>query len=103
MNPTFLRLTEGSPIRRIGHERWQRNLAVAMGNALAGYPGNGLRISAAMLLKMPCAPDCEVRMLHMVRAMQGIQVIRLGAANCRALHIEMGLGSVVDQHCLPRT
>jgi epoxyqueuosine reductase len=31
---TFLRLTEGSPIRRIGHERWLRNVAVAMGNAL---------------------------------------------------------------------
>ena len=30
----FLRLTEGSPIRRIGHERWLRNLAVALGNAL---------------------------------------------------------------------
>jgi epoxyqueuosine reductase len=32
---TFLRLTEGSAIRRIGFERWQRNLAVALGNALA--------------------------------------------------------------------
>ena len=31
---TFLRLTEGSPIRRIGHERWLRNVAVALGNAL---------------------------------------------------------------------
>ena len=31
----FLRHTEGSPIRRIGFVRWQRNLAVAMGNALA--------------------------------------------------------------------
>ncbi|WP_146115040.1 tRNA epoxyqueuosine(34) reductase QueG [Malikia spinosa] len=30
----FLRQTEGSPIRRIGHERWRRNLAVALGNAL---------------------------------------------------------------------
>ncbi|QDL39798.1 tRNA epoxyqueuosine(34) reductase QueG [Rhodoferax sediminis] len=30
----FLRYTEGSPIRRIGHERWLRNVAVAMGNAL---------------------------------------------------------------------
>lgn len=40
--PTFLRLTEGNPIRRIGHERWQRNLAVAMGNALASFPSNGL-------------------------------------------------------------
>lgn len=31
----FLRQTEGSPIRRIGHERWLRNVAVALGNALA--------------------------------------------------------------------
>jgi epoxyqueuosine reductase len=30
----FLRYLEGSAIRRIGHERWQRNIAVAMGNAL---------------------------------------------------------------------
>ena len=30
----FLRETKGSAIRRIGHERWQRNLAVALGNAL---------------------------------------------------------------------
>jgi len=29
----FLRATEGSAIRRIGFERWQRNLAVALGNA----------------------------------------------------------------------
>jgi epoxyqueuosine reductase len=30
---TFLRNTEGSAIRRIGHEAWLRNIAVAMGNA----------------------------------------------------------------------
>jgi len=30
--PTFLRRTEGSAIRRIGHTRWLRNLAVAIGN-----------------------------------------------------------------------
>ena len=29
----FLRHTEGSAIRRIGHERWLRNIAVALGNA----------------------------------------------------------------------
>ena len=34
--PEFLRRTEGSPIRRIGHERWLRNIAVALGNALRG-------------------------------------------------------------------
>ena len=32
---TFLRMTEGGPIRRIGHERWLRNVAVSLGNALA--------------------------------------------------------------------
>ena len=30
---TYLRNTEGSAIRRIGYERWLRNLAVALGNA----------------------------------------------------------------------
>ena len=36
----FLRRTEGSPIRRIGHERWLRNIAVALGNAVrAGEAG----------------------------------------------------------------
>ena len=29
----FLKNTEGSPIRRIGHERWLRNIAVGLGNA----------------------------------------------------------------------
>jgi len=33
---TFLKRTEGSPIRRIGHERWLRNIAVALGNEPAG-------------------------------------------------------------------
>ncbi len=38
----FLRVTEGSPIRRIGHERWLRNAAVAAGNALrAGLDPEG--------------------------------------------------------------
>ncbi|MBT8108880.1 MAG: tRNA epoxyqueuosine(34) reductase QueG [Gammaproteobacteria bacterium] len=30
---TFLERTEGSAIRRIGHEQWLRNIAVALGNA----------------------------------------------------------------------
>jgi epoxyqueuosine reductase len=30
---TFLEKTEGSAIRRIGHEQWLRNIAVALGNA----------------------------------------------------------------------
>ena len=39
----FLRLTEGSPIRRIGHERWLRNIAVAIGNALRQADDPALR------------------------------------------------------------
>ncbi|MBK9440802.1 MAG: tRNA epoxyqueuosine(34) reductase QueG [Comamonadaceae bacterium] len=39
----FFRHTEGSPIRRIGHERWLRNIAVALGNALRGELPDGLR------------------------------------------------------------
>jgi epoxyqueuosine reductase len=46
---TFLRLTEGSPIRRIGHARWQRNIAVAMGNALAAWRDRELTADEAAL------------------------------------------------------
>jgi epoxyqueuosine reductase len=35
----FNRRMEGSAIRRIGHERWLRNLAVGLGNAAAAAPG----------------------------------------------------------------
>jgi epoxyqueuosine reductase len=44
---TFLRLTEGSAMRRIGFTRWQRNLAVALGNALrGGVPWQGQAVAA---------------------------------------------------------
>ncbi len=36
----FLHRTEGSAIRRIGFERWQRNVAVALGNALRAGAGD---------------------------------------------------------------
>ena len=39
----FLAMTEGSAIRRIGHERWLRNIAVAMGNALRAGHDDGIR------------------------------------------------------------
>jgi epoxyqueuosine reductase len=39
----FLRATEGSPIRRIGHERWLRNIAVALGNALRAQEDPAVR------------------------------------------------------------
>ncbi len=42
----FLRFTEGSPIRRIGHESWLRNIAIALGNALTDNPDNPEIITA---------------------------------------------------------
>jgi epoxyqueuosine reductase len=49
----FLRRTEGSPIRRIGHERWLRNLAVAAGNALRAQDDAGLREALRRVLEHP--------------------------------------------------
>jgi epoxyqueuosine reductase len=37
--PEFLLRTQGSAIRRIGYERWQRNLAVGLGNAYRAAQG----------------------------------------------------------------
>jgi epoxyqueuosine reductase len=44
----FLRMTEGSAIRRIGHVRWLRNLAVAVGNALRAEPALSVDESNAL-------------------------------------------------------
>jgi len=42
----FLRIMEGSPIRRIGHERWLRNIAVGLGNAASAMRGDPEIIAA---------------------------------------------------------
>jgi epoxyqueuosine reductase len=39
----FLRRTAGSAIRRIGWQRWRRNLAVALGNALRAHDDDATR------------------------------------------------------------
>ncbi len=44
----FNRRMEGSPIRRIGHERWLRNLAVGLGNAAGKDGADGDAIVAAL-------------------------------------------------------
>jgi epoxyqueuosine reductase len=46
----FLRHTEGSPIRRIGYQRWRRNLAVALGNGPADT-----EVIAALQSALPAA------------------------------------------------
>jgi len=42
----FNRRLEGSPIRRIGHERWLRNLAVGLGNAAGERRGDAAIVAA---------------------------------------------------------
>ena len=42
----FNRRLEGSPIRRIGHERWLRNIAVGLGNAVHGGRGSPEMLAA---------------------------------------------------------
>ncbi|MDB5752090.1 MAG: hypothetical protein JWP65_2511 [Ramlibacter sp.] len=51
----FLRHTEGGPIRRIGHERWLRNIAVALGNALRKADDVQLRAALQARLDHPSA------------------------------------------------
>lgn len=48
----FLNRLEGSAIRRIGHERWQRNIAVALGNGPAS-----VEAVAALQAARPGASD----------------------------------------------
>jgi len=49
----FLRRTEGSAIRRIGHERWIRNVALAAGNALRQADDAALRTALALHAQHP--------------------------------------------------
>jgi len=58
----FNQKLEGSPIRRIGHERWLRNLAVGLGNSLraaaaatTGDPALAARIRAALHARLDTA------------------------------------------------
>ncbi len=56
----FLHHTEGSPIRRIGHERWLRNVAVGMGNALRlQRGGTALRAGSDEAIKQSLRPRLD--------------------------------------------
>ena len=57
----FLKLTEGSPIRRIGHERWLRNVAVALGNALRQAPSTEMQGLSSALQTRLAHPSALVR------------------------------------------
>ena len=58
---TFLKNTEGGPIRRISHERWLRNIAVALGNALRQADSGRTQELRAALLSRADHPSPLVR------------------------------------------
>ncbi|WDZ96930.1 tRNA epoxyqueuosine(34) reductase QueG [Herbaspirillum sp. WKF16] len=57
----FLKNTEGSAIRRIGHERWLRNLAVGLGNAAQSPAHRGDAGMVAALRARQAHPSALVR------------------------------------------
>lgn len=74
----FLRHTEGSPIRRIGFARWQRNLAVVAGNALRQLPpdaAHGIRRSLQELLDDAATPELVREHAAWALAQQGPAVV----------------------------
>lgn len=64
----FLNHTEGSAIRRIGYERWLRNIAVALGNVLRQNP-NAHTVKAALRSRQD-HPSALVRE-HVAWALEG--------------------------------
>lgn len=63
----FLDNTEGSAIRRIGFERWQRNLAVALGNAPRSEAA-----ASALLARRESAGDLVREHIDWALARQGV-------------------------------
>ncbi|MEC5217975.1 epoxyqueuosine reductase [Actimicrobium sp. GrIS 1.19] len=51
----FDQIMAGSPIRRIGHERWLRNVAVGLGNALRAAPSEALVAALQTRIDHPSA------------------------------------------------
>jgi len=63
----FNRRLEGSPIRRIGHERWLRNIAVALGNEAVHNRGDAAIVAA---LQARLAHPSELVREHVVWALE---------------------------------
>jgi epoxyqueuosine reductase len=70
----FLSYTEGSPIRRIGHNAWLRNIAVALGNALRQYSNNRVkssnRVKIIAALRNRLAHPSELVREHVIWALE---------------------------------
>lgn len=70
--PTYLARTEGSALRRLGYERWRRNLAVGLGNAPASHE--------IVKRLQNCLPECsELVQVHVMWAIEEQQAKLAGA------------------------
>lgn len=78
--PTFLNQTEGSPIRRIGHQRWLRNVAVALGNALRVRPDTASRRAIESALRARLADPSELVREHVEWALRQSPPVLGGSA-----------------------
>ncbi len=86
--PLFLKNFEGSAIRRIGYERWLRNIAVALGNA--PYDDEIVRV-----LKEKASCDSELVREHVLWALGQQRSKNLVATTKESSkHIAAGLGDV---------
>lgn len=72
---TFLKNTEGSAIRRIGHERWQRNIAIALGNA-----PYSAEITAALIACQATASELVAEHIDWALAQQRLKQTQQAAA-----------------------
>ena len=82
----FLQRTEGSAIRRIGYERWRRNLAVALGNALraSGDAPVGGALSAALASAREAASPLVREHIDWALAQRGTGGLTAGFAGDKA-------------------
>ena len=62
----------GSAIRRIGYERWLRNLAVGMGNALRVLPEGGDKNAIAAALRARADHPSAMVRSHVAWALRNI-------------------------------
>ena len=69
---TFLQNTEGSPIRRIGFDCWQRNIAIALGNAKACQT-----ITTALTKQLVTASEMVAEHIHWALAQQAEKQLAL--------------------------
>jgi epoxyqueuosine reductase len=66
----FHQHTEGTPVRRIGHIRWLRNISVAIGNALRENPSEAAAAGMLLVLRRVSTHSSEIVREHALWAME---------------------------------